>query len=139
MDDGSSSGTARADGLLVVLAAPLVVALVGAAAAVVMADRERRNAAAVALSVGATPPQLVGAAVGQVLVVIATSTALGVVAVGVTVLTAAWAVGPDAAAAAARAAVLGIGGTAGVCFLVQAGAVAAATALSLRRDGRGRS
>lgn len=117
------NGQAGALGLLVVLAAPLFVTLVGSAATVVMLDRGRKSTSAVAHSLGATRSQLIGTAVFEIAIIVTTSAALGAICVGITLLTAAWTLGPDAALAAAPATISAIGCATVICFAIQSAAV----------------
>lgn len=124
------NGQAGALGLLVVLAAPLIVTLVGSAATVVMLDRGRKSTSAVAHSLGATRSQLIGTAVFGIAIIVTTSAALGAACVGLTLITAAWALGPDAALGAAPAAISAIACATVICFAIQSAAVLPAAVLT---------
>lgn len=125
------TGAADVGGLLVVLAAPLVVTLVGSAVTVAMLDRERAGTAVVAEALGTTRRQAAAVAVGQVTIIVATSAALATVCVGLTVLTAAWSLGPEAALAATPATIAASGAAAVVCLAIQVAAVLPSTVLDV--------
>ncbi|WP_336723647.1 hypothetical protein [Cellulosimicrobium cellulans] len=126
-------GDAGAVGLLVVLAAPLVVTIVGSAATVVMLDSGRKSTTAVAQNLGATRRQLISIAVTEIAIIITTSAALGAICTGATLLTAAWSVSPDAAVAAIPATIVALGCASLVCFAIQVAAVIPPVVLSTRR------
>ncbi|GAA4727824.1 hypothetical protein GCM10023216_18790 [Isoptericola chiayiensis] len=124
------NGQAGALGLLVVLAAPLIVTLVGSAATVVMLDRGRKSTSTVAHSLGATRLQLIGTSVFEIAIIVTTSAALGTVCVGITMIAAAWTLGSDAVLAAAPGSISAIGCATVVCFAIQSVAVLPAAVLT---------
>jgi len=135
---GEAAGSRQPDasgasGLLLLLALPLFVTLVGSATTVVMSDRERTTDAAVALSVGATRAQVVTAGLAHVLIVVVSATAVGLLAVAATCAAAAWTFGPGSAVAGAPTALASVGVAAALCAVVQAAALLPAVARATRQ------